>query len=94
MATFNLTTPDDPSVKYFSYGATFTPTWSNIFRLSWGVISEREGINDGLVSVESSKWGQYKATLQNVNHLDLVGWVGKVRFSYAAWLGKPIKFKP
>lgn len=27
------------------------------------------GANDGLVSVESSKWGVYKATLDNVNHL-------------------------
>ena len=27
------------------------------------------GPYDGLVSVESSKWGEYKATLDNVNHL-------------------------
>lgn len=79
------------------------------------------GANDGLVSIESAKWGQYQATLNNVNHLyvsftlfvpflfrawdvfsdpfflsrrDLVGWVGKVRYGWAEWLGKPIKFKP
>ncbi|KAK4703384.1 triacylglycerol lipase, partial [Phenoliferia sp. Uapishka_3] len=94
MVRFNEETPDDPNVKYFSYGAEFAPGWSNVFRMSWGVISEREGANDGLVSVESSKWGQYQATLTNVNHLDLVGWVGKVRYGWAEWLGKPIKFKP
>lgn len=52
------------------------------------------GANDGLVSVESAKWGDYRATLHNVNHLDLIGWVGKVRYSYAAWTGHEIKFRP
>lgn len=94
MAKFNEDTQDDPKVKYFSYGAQFEPTWSNPFRIPWGVVQEREGPNDGLVSVESAKWGEYKATLNNVNHLDLVGWVGKVRYGWAEWLGKPIKFKP
>ncbi|GAA5906598.1 hypothetical protein JCM5296_000707 [Sporobolomyces johnsonii] len=94
MARFNEETPDDPSVKYFSFGAEFTPSWSNVFRVPWGVVFEREGPNDGLVSVESSQWGEYRSTLHNVNHLDLVGWVGKVRYGWAELLGKPIKFKP
>ncbi|GAA6059062.1 hypothetical protein JCM10212_002033 [Sporobolomyces blumeae] len=94
MARFNDETPDDPSVRYFSYGAEFTPSWSNAFRIPWGVVYEREGPNDGLVSVDSAKWGEYQATLHNVNHLDLVGWVGKVRYGWAELLGKPIKFKP
>jgi len=94
MARFNEETPDDPNVKYFSYGAQFEPTWSNVFRIPWGVVYEHEGANDGLVSVASAKWGEYKATLQNVNHLDLVGWVGKVRYGWAEWIGKKIKFKP
>lgn len=34
------------------------------------------GPNDGLVSVESAKWGTYERTLENVNHLDLIGWIG------------------
>ncbi|BGP47437.1 lipase 2 [Rhodotorula kratochvilovae] len=94
MARFNEETPDDPSVKYISYGAEFTPSWSNAFRIPWGVVYEREGANDGLVSVESAKWGDYRATLHNVNHLDLIGWVGKVRYSFAAWSGHEIKFRP
>lgn len=94
MARFNEETPDDPKVKYFSYGAQFEPTWSNVFRIPWGIVHEHEGDNDGLVSVSSAKWGEYKATLQNVNHLDLVGWVGKVRYGWAEWIGKRIKFKP
>lgn len=51
------------------------------------------GPNDGLVSVESSKWGEYIATLDNVNHLDLIGWEGPLRYKWAEWTGKPIKFK-
>ncbi|GAA5885020.1 hypothetical protein JCM16303_006521 [Sporobolomyces ruberrimus] len=94
MARFNEETPDNPNVRYFSYGAEFEPTWSNVFRVPWGVVHEREGANDGLVSVDSAKWGEYQATLHNVNHLDLIGMVGKVRYGWAEWLGKPIKFKP
>ncbi|KAI5479772.1 hypothetical protein MNV49_002584 [Pseudohyphozyma bogoriensis] len=94
MQRFNDETPDDPNVKYFSYGAEFRPSWSNVFRPTWGHIFEHEGDNDGLVSVQSAKWGHYRGTLHNVNHLDLVGWVGKIRFGWAEWLGKPIKFKP
>ncbi|KAK4046303.1 lipase 2 [Microbotryomycetes sp. JL201] len=94
MARFNDETPDHPDVKYFSYGAEFEPSWSNVFRVPWGIIKEREGDNDGLVSVKSAQWGEYKATLNNVSHLDLIGWVGKVRFGWASLLGQPIKFKP
>jgi hypothetical protein len=43
MARFNEETPDNPNVRYFSYGAEFEPTWSNVFRVPWGVVHEREG---------------------------------------------------
>lgn len=43
MARFNEETPDDPSVKYISFGAEFTPSWSNAFRIPWGIVHEREG---------------------------------------------------
>lgn len=43
MARFNEETPDDPNVRYFSYGAYFEPSWSNAFRIPWGVVYEREG---------------------------------------------------
>ncbi|BGP15387.1 lipase 2 [Rhodosporidiobolus nylandii] len=94
MARFNEDTPDDPNVKYYSYGAEFTASWSNPFYIPFGIIRQREGPNDGLVSVSSAQWGEYRATLHNVNHLDLVGWVGKVRYGFAELMGRPIKFKP
>jgi len=58
------------------------------------VIMEKEGPNDGLVSVESSKWGQYLGTLEDVNHLDLVGWVNAARYKWAEITGREIKFRP
>ncbi|KAK4057776.1 lipase 2 [Microbotryomycetes sp. JL221] len=94
MARFNDETPDDPNVNYYSYSAEFEPSWSNVFRVPWGIIHEKEGANDGLVSVTSAKWGVHKATLTNVNHLDLIGMIGKVRFGWASMLGNPIKFRP
>jgi len=58
------------------------------------VILEKEGPNDGLVSVESSKWGIYLGTLSQVNHLDLVGWINTARYKWAEIMGKEIKFRP
>ncbi|BGP07373.1 lipase 2 [Rhodotorula toruloides] len=94
MARFNEETPDDPSVRYFSFSAEFTPSWSNPFRIPWGVVYEREGPNDGLVSVESARWGDHRATLHNVNHADLIGWKGVVRYAFAAWSGHEIRYAP
>lgn len=35
--------------------------------------------NDGIVSVESAKWGKYIGTLDDVDHLDLINWTNKLR---------------
>lgn len=43
MDRFNQATPDVPGVGYFSYGAAFEPGYTNVFRLPWSVIWEREG---------------------------------------------------
>ncbi|KAG6899126.1 hypothetical protein C0993_000503 [Termitomyces sp. T159_Od127] len=109
MRQFNKDTPDVPGVRYFSWGAVYQPglidTWKCVLPLSsrsqltprrWphSVILEREGPNDGLVSVESSKWGTYLGTLQGVNHLDLVGWINTARYKWAEMMGKEIKFRP
>lgn len=88
---FNPKTPDDPTVRYFSYGAMVKhkPPLLSPFRHSHQVIEECEGPNDGLVSVESSKWGTYKGTLLGVNHLDLINWSNRFRFTVQKWMGNP-----
>ncbi|KAB8228140.1 triglyceride lipase [Aspergillus alliaceus] len=81
--TFNPTTPDVKSVRYFSYGASMQPSLWSIFRLSHRYLEQVEGHNDGLVSVASSRWGgddSYKGTLMGVSHLDLINWTNRLKW--------------
>ncbi|KAI1502620.1 triacylglycerol lipase [Biscogniauxia marginata] len=57
----------------------FNPETPDDPNVRW-VISHLEGPNDGLVSVESSKWGSYKGTLVGVSHLDLINWTNRLRW--------------
>ncbi|KXS19131.1 alpha/beta-hydrolase [Gonapodya prolifera JEL478] len=67
-------TPDDPSVTYFSYASHLpTPPMSNPLHFSHAVISRREGANDGLVSVDSARWGKVVKVIEGVDHWDLNG---------------------
>jgi triacylglycerol lipase len=93
---FNPTTPDDPDVRYFSYGAAVKgrPPLFSPFRQSHRILAEIDGPNDGLVSVESSKWGTYKGTLVGVNHLDLINWSNKLRYSWMKLLGHQPRYYP
>lgn len=38
--------------------------------------------------------GQYLGTLEDVNHLDLVGWINAARYKWAELTGREIKFRP
>jgi triacylglycerol lipase len=77
---FNPKTPDDPRVRYFSYGATVKPSFWSAFWHPHRVVERLEGPNDGLVSVASSQWGTYKGTLVDVSHLDLINWTNRLRW--------------
>jgi len=77
---FNPKTPDAKGTRYFSYGAMAHPRIWSAFRQSQRVVEREEGANDGLVSVESSKWGVYKGTLVDVTHLDLINWTNRLRW--------------
>jgi len=94
MRKFNESVPDVPGVKYFSWGAIYNPGFVDTWKWPHSIVLEKEGPNDGLVSVESAKWGKYLGTLQDVNHLDLVGWINTARYKWASMLGKEIKFRP
>ncbi|KAH9900222.1 putative triacylglycerol lipase [Xylariomycetidae sp. FL2044] len=91
--TFNSSIPDDPFVRYFSYGATVDrlPLFSP-FRQSHRIITEAEGPNDGLVSVASSQWGSYKGTLVGVSHLDLINWTNRLKWTLRKMMGQPPTF--
>ncbi|GJJ09873.1 hypothetical protein Clacol_004097 [Clathrus columnatus] len=88
MQRFNEDTPDVPGVYYFSWGATYEPGLIDTWRWPHTVVTAKEGQNDGLVSVESSKWGTYLGTLENV------GWINTARYKWAQFTGREIAFKP
>jgi triacylglycerol lipase len=65
---FNDDTPDAPGVAYYSVGCArpihLIPPWSY---LSHKVVYDREGDNDGLVSLKSAAWGTSLGTW-NAHH--------------------------
>ncbi|CAE6452686.1 unnamed protein product [Rhizoctonia solani] len=96
MRQFNEETPDDPNVHYFSWGSKFEPGVLDAlgFGFSHKIIMQKEGPNDGLVSVKSARWGTYLGTLDGVNHLELVGWVNEARNTITEWMGGEANFRP
>ncbi|ORY85119.1 Alpha/Beta hydrolase protein [Protomyces lactucae-debilis] len=72
---FNPLTPDSDEVAYYSFAASAPsafPIWHPLY-LPHLVVSEAEGkSNDGLVSVDSSRWGKFVDTV-DCDHWDLRG---------------------
>jgi triacylglycerol lipase len=63
-ADFNAKTPDLPEVRYFSYGGSVTiGQVTPVLRRAWCLLSAIEGPNDGMVSLASSRWGEYLGTI-------------------------------
>ena len=56
--------PDDPEVYYRSYASRIDGTFPVRRKAAlWKLLYEREGENDGLVSVESARWGDFKGVV-------------------------------
>lgn len=80
LTKFNEKYQKDDDVNYYSYGAYFWPNWYNFFYLTWKIIFNssnnlEDRMNDGLVSIRSSKYGEYLGTLKNADHLTLINWL-------------------
>jgi triacylglycerol lipase len=79
MKEFNNTVKDTSSVYYQSYACAidssfFNPLWRSMYNL----IAVNEGPNDGLVSVKSAQWGNFRGVVNCngkalVTHADIVG---------------------
>ncbi|MFB6097878.1 MAG: esterase/lipase family protein [Salinibacter sp.] len=74
--TFNDVVPNHPDVEYWSYGCragkgTDVPV-APLFQYLNRYLHEREGPNDGIVSVKSARWGEYQGTV-NADHGQQVG---------------------
>lgn len=102
LETFNKEVKNDPSVAYFSYGALMEPQVFQIFRGTYEIIKReilRKGgsnvENDGMVSVESARWGEYLGTLQDVDHLDLINWTNRMKATIdTVMFAQPPAFNP
>ncbi len=72
MARFNEQIPDHPEIAYYSISAE--RPWHRVpafFFHSHKVITEAEGPNDGMVSVQSAKWANHLGTWP-ADHLHMV----------------------
>lgn len=77
MIPFNANTPNSTNVYYQSYAAKIK-TGDLLMEIPWLICSYYEGANDGLVSVDSARWGDFKGVIDGawwcngVSHLELV----------------------
>lgn len=84
--TFNPTTPDDPGVFYQSWGGLADPWGHTGTRLtpvmwaSWFMVSANQGDCDGMVAVDSAKWGLWRGTIP-ADHLGEIG-SGSTKFAH------------
>jgi triacylglycerol lipase len=63
-AAFNERTPDMPQVRYLSYaGDVPLVKVTPMLRRAWDILYPLEGPNDGLVSVQSARWGEFLGTV-------------------------------
>jgi triacylglycerol lipase len=79
MRQFNKEVTDCPNVYYQSYGAELKRGSNDpMFYFSYKLLYEQEGPNDGMVSIESSKWGVYRGIFKGkkknkgLSHLDII----------------------
>jgi len=78
--TFNSNVVDSPKVYYQSWSgrtgrALETDKKDVVDGLLWGtygILKQHDGENDGMVALESAKWGNYRGVLE-ADHLDMIG---------------------
>jgi triacylglycerol lipase len=85
--TFNPAVPDHPDVRYWSFGCQAGKGTSvaidPIFRYLNAYLYDREGPNDGIVSVRSARWGTYLGTVE-ADHARQVGMSSGLAASFDA----------
>jgi triacylglycerol lipase len=75
MAAFNEKNQDDPRVYYQSWTSTIDSNYpSLVFAFMYKLTAAKEGPNDGVVSVDSAKWGNYRGLVfagSQMSHSDV-----------------------
>lgn len=99
MKRFNDEVPDASKVYYQSYASHVNKEYPNmLWKTMAYIIREYEGKNDGMVGVESAKWGDYKGLIyspdaSSVSHADMVGltqFFGNAKFDAKEFLADVI----
>ena len=78
MKDFNKSNPDVPGIFYQSFACVMSHPFSDInLSTANAVVKHFEGENDGLVSVESARWGEEFTVLRSnsfrgISHLDAI----------------------
>jgi len=70
---FNPSNQDHPDVKYYSLAGVKEIPLTHILYIPHRIITNSEGINDGLVSVESAKWGEFLGVIP-LDHAEQINW--------------------
>lgn len=84
---FNASVPNHDTVKYWSVsgkaGKGTSLAINPFLRIFNAVIHEQEGVNDGMVSVSSSVWGEHLQTVE-ADHAQQIGvpFIGSSSFDY------------
>jgi triacylglycerol esterase/lipase EstA (alpha/beta hydrolase family) len=82
MREFNDNVPNAPGTKYLSYAGVTGPHEKDylppVLYVTWAIVylhkdQKAGGRNDGLVSVGSAKWGEFKGE-EPADHFKVVGW--------------------
>ncbi len=75
---FNEQVPDAPGVRYFSIAGQHQGSWlSPEWQLSHRVVTQKEGPNDGLVSVASATYGE-SCEVWDGDHFSLINWLNPI----------------
>eukprot|EP01087_Luapelamoeba_hula_P021508 TRINITY_DN7536_c0_g1_i1.p1 TRINITY_DN7536_c0_g1~~TRINITY_DN7536_c0_g1_i1.p1 ORF type:complete len:211 (-),score=38.20 TRINITY_DN7536_c0_g1_i1:40-672(-) len=70
---FNPQTLDHPDVAYYSFAGAKKISPVHPLYFPSLIVTNAEGDNDGMVSVESAKWGKFIRTLPR-DHAELINW--------------------
>lgn len=92
---FNENIPDRDGVYYQSYASVISDHYVHpYFRKIRSLIFPEAGENDGVISVASSKWGNFRGILPgDISHLDIVGLTevtGNEKFDYCNFFGEMV----
>lgn len=82
---FNRDVPNVPGVRYLSVAGICDQEWLNAgWRFSSFIVGQREGPNDGIVSLRSARWGD-ETILWAGDHLNLVNWPNRKMAKHGLW---------